>query len=92
MELKYKRDNAIKTVLIDYENHTDICYERGQNDHKFDNCLFFPKSFSIKVEKKPSGSLGSKETFIANSIYNKNGYSRGLENRYYRRRSKCLQW
>lgn len=52
MEIKYKRGNHIKTTLVDYENLTDICYGCDQQDHKFENCLLFPKSFSIEVEKR----------------------------------------
>lgn len=56
MEIKYKKGNHIKTVLVDYENLTDICYGCGQQDHKFENHPLFPKSFSIKAEKRFSDS------------------------------------
>lgn len=51
MEIKYKRGKRIKTALVDYENLTDICYVCGQQDHKFENCPLFPKSFSIKLKE-----------------------------------------
>lgn len=50
MELEYKRGNTIKHALIDYENLTDICYGCGQQDHEFENCPSFPKSFSNRIE------------------------------------------
>lgn len=52
MEIKYKGGNNIKSALTDYENLTDICYGCEQQDHKFENCPLFPKSFSIKTEKR----------------------------------------
>lgn len=54
MEIKYKRGNKLKTALVDYENLTDICYGCGLQDHEFENCPLFPKSFSIKGEKRAS--------------------------------------
>lgn len=57
MEIKYKRGNSIKSALIDYENLTDICYGCGQQDHQFENCPSFPKSFSIKIEKRLTDSI-----------------------------------
>lgn len=29
MDIKYKRNSTVKSVLIDYENLTDICYGCG---------------------------------------------------------------
>lgn len=52
MELKYERGNVMKSALIEYENLTDMCYGCGQQDHKFENCPFYPKSSLIKIEKR----------------------------------------
>lgn len=66
MELKYKRGNVIKSALIDYENLTDICYDCGRQDHKFEICPLHPKSFSIKIEKRSDVSSVYKDSFLAN--------------------------
>lgn len=52
IEIKNKMGNIIKSALINYENLTDIYYGCDQQDHKFENCPLFPKSFSIKIEKR----------------------------------------
>lgn len=52
MELKYKRENVIKTARIDHENITDICYGCGHQNHKFENRPLFPKSLSIEKRKR----------------------------------------
>lgn len=38
MEIRYRRDGILNTCLSDYENITDIFYEYGSQDHKFDSC------------------------------------------------------
>lgn len=61
MKIKHKRGNIIKYALIDYGNLTDICYGCGQQDHKFENCPLYPKSFSVKIEKRLIDSSVAKE-------------------------------
>lgn len=44
-------------------NITDICYECGQQDHKFKNCPMYPMSFSIKIEKRPVDYSATKSPY-----------------------------
>lgn len=33
------RDGLLNSCLLDYENITDICYECGSQEHKFNTCI-----------------------------------------------------
>lgn len=49
-EIKYKRDGALHSCLLDNRDSTDICYGCGSQNHKFDTNVFNSKNISIRIE------------------------------------------